>query len=97
MADNMMHLPPPWAAAKDRTHRAWQSFLSYMKEDGEEPTPKLWTLWHAAFLRGETAEMKRQFKLANEARDLIEALAKTVTPELQRAENSTFDEIERKP
>lgn len=71
MADDVVHLPPAWASSKDWRHPAWPSFINYMKEDGEVPTPKLWTLWHAAFLRGETTEWQKRFKEAEEKRSRI--------------------------
>jgi hypothetical protein len=68
VAENVTHLPPAWATAKDKAHPAWQPFLAYLKVDGEQPTPRLWSLWYAAFLRGETVEWEKQFKAAAEGR-----------------------------
>ena len=62
MDENVTHMPPAWASAKERQDPAWQSFLDFMREDGEDPTNKLWTIWYVAYHRGAQVEWEKKFK-----------------------------------
>lgn len=73
---DIAHTRPPWAVATDWNHRAWPSFMERMRRDGERPTSALWTLWHAAYLHGETDQMEQRFRQTSESLALLDKLAK---------------------